>query len=106
VLTVDENVKCSAVVVVDEDDACPCGALSRYQVARSDGDESYGINGGSDEACGEHLAETVAGMIDGDAEVAAIVAIRWDEPGTGSGRGDVMFPRDNSSSTPLNDWNW
>jgi hypothetical protein len=79
-LTVEEDVKCSAVVIVDEDDSYPCGAPSRYQVARSDGDESYGINGGSDEACDEHLAETVAGMVDGDAGVAAIVTIRWDKP--------------------------
>ena len=78
-LTIDETVKCSATVVVDEDDAYPCRAPSRYQVARSDGDESYGINGGSDEACDEHLAETVDGMVDGDAEVTALVTIRWDD---------------------------
>jgi len=76
-LTIEDGVKCSAVVVVDEDDAYPCGAPSRYQVARSDSDQSYGINGGSDEACEDHLSETVAGMIDGDAEVTAVVTIRW-----------------------------
>jgi hypothetical protein len=77
-LTADPDIKCSAVVVADEDDAYPCGAPSRFQVARSDGDESYGINGGSDEACEEHLAESVAGMIDGDDEVIALVSLRWD----------------------------
>jgi hypothetical protein len=78
VITVEENIKCSAVVVVDENDAYPCGAPSRYQVARSDGDKSYGVNGGSDEACEEHLAEAVAGMVDGDAEITAFVTVRWD----------------------------
>lgn len=78
-LTVDENVKCSAVVPDEEEDAVPCGALSRYQVARSDGDESFGINGGSDEACEEHLAEAIDGMINGDTGITAAVTIRWDK---------------------------
>jgi hypothetical protein len=56
----------------------PCGNPSRFQVARSDGDETYGINGGSDECCADHLAETVAGMIDGDTTVTAVVTVRWD----------------------------
>lgn len=79
-LTMNPEVKCSAIVVVDEEDSYPCGAPSRYQVARSDGDESFGINGGSDESCEEHLAETVAGMVDGDTAITAIVTIRWDGP--------------------------
>ncbi len=77
-LTAEGGVTCSAVVVVDEEDAYPCGATSWFRVERSDGDTSYGINGGSGESCDEHLAECVAGMIDGDQDVRAIVAIRWD----------------------------
>jgi hypothetical protein len=79
ILTASEDTRCSAVVIVDEDDAYPCGASSSYVVARSDGDTSFGINGGSDECCDEHLAETVDGMIGGDEAVYAVVRIRWQE---------------------------
>jgi hypothetical protein len=79
-ITVEDNARCGSVVVVDEDDAYPCGAPSRYLVERSDGDTSYGENGGSAEACDEHLAETVDGMVHGDDTVRAIVTIRWDKP--------------------------
>lgn len=56
-----------------------CGKPSRFVVERSDGDESFGLLGGGEESCEEHLAETVAGMIGGD-EVRAVVSIRWDKP--------------------------
>lgn len=79
-LTVQDDATCGSVVVVDEDDAYPCGAPSRYLVERSDGDKSYGEHGGSAEACEQHLAETVDGMADGDETVQAVVTIRWDEP--------------------------
>lgn len=61
-------------------EAEPCGKPSRFQVARSDHDESFGINGGSDETCEDHLAETVDGMINGDTTVSAIVTVRWIDP--------------------------
>jgi hypothetical protein len=78
-LTVDENVKCSAIVDHGgEDGIGPCGKPSRFVVERSDQDESYGVNGGSEESCEEHLAEAVTGMINGDAEITAIVTPRWD----------------------------
>ena len=76
-LSADETVRCAAIVFPDDEGGEPCGALSRFVVARSDGDESFGINGGSDECCADHLAETVTGMAAGD-NVHAIVAIRWD----------------------------
>ena len=77
ILRTDESARCSAVV--ETRDTCePCGEPSRFVVSRSDGDQTYGISGGSDECCEGHLAETVTGMTDGDAGVNAIVAIRWD----------------------------
>lgn|SRR5487761_935269 len=72
-------VACSAIAGHGDDEAEPCGKPSRFLVERSDGDRSYGINGGSDESCEEHLTETVAGMIDGDENVRAVVTIRWDK---------------------------
>jgi len=67
-------------VVEDDDGAYPCGALSEFVVERSDGDPSYSPN----ESCGEHLADMVCGTVDGDAQVTAVVHIRWmvreDEP--------------------------
>lgn len=55
-----------------------CVTASRFVVARSDGDPSYGSEGGSEESCEQHLVQAVAGMIDGDPDVSAIVSIRWD----------------------------
>jgi hypothetical protein len=52
----------------------PCGAVSRFVVDRSDGDESFGWG----ESCEEHLAEVVSSMIDGDPAITAIVTVRWD----------------------------
>ncbi len=69
--------------VGDVDDAedwiRPCGKPSRFVVARSDGDSSFGANGGSEEACEEHLADAVLGMVDGDETVSAVITIRWGE---------------------------
>jgi hypothetical protein len=84
-LRYDPTVLCSGYVrdpFGDEDGYgrpcyAPCEQPSRYQVARSDHDPSFGINGGSDEACEEHLAQAVTGMISGD-DVSAVVTIRWD----------------------------
>lgn len=84
-LTADKAVRCSSVVGNGEPDgaggeaADECAQPSSFVVARSDGDETYGINGGSDECCGAHLEDTVLGMADGDPEVQVIVAIRWDD---------------------------
>ena len=57
-----------------------CTEPSRFVVWRSDFDTSYGINGGSEEACERHLAEAVAGMTGGDESIRAVVAVRWDAP--------------------------
>lgn len=57
----------------------PCGKPSRFVVARSDGDSSFGGNGGSEEACEEHLADAVLGMVDGDETVSAVITVRWGE---------------------------
>lgn len=81
----DPGIMCSAVTGSDDEadedyPPGPCAAISRFVVARTDGDPSYGVNGGSDEACEEHLAETVAEMIEGDPSVGAVVTVRWDRP--------------------------
>lgn len=54
-----------------------CPKPSRFVVARSDGDSSFGVNGGSEEACEDHLADAVLGMVDGDETVNAVITIRW-----------------------------
>jgi hypothetical protein len=54
----------------------PCMELSRFHVVRSDGDESFGPG----ESCEAHLAAVVAGMINGENSVDAVVCIRWDAP--------------------------
>lgn len=69
---------CDAIIDDEEEGAVPCGALSRFVVSRSDGDKSFGAQGGTEEACEAHLAEAVAGMADGDEGIWAAVAIRWD----------------------------
>lgn len=57
------------------DEVYPCGALSRFVVERDDHNPSYSPA----ESCENHLAETVAGMADGDDKVRLIVTIRWDK---------------------------
>lgn len=82
---------CTASVDSDVEDenggrwAQPCGKRSRFIVARTDADESYGSGGGTEEACEEHLAAAVLGMVDGDEDVSAIVTVRWNEPEGGDG---------------------
>lgn len=82
----DTEVTCTTDVG-DENDAedwvRPCGKPSRFVVARSDGDSSFGANGGSEEACEEHLTDAVLGMVDGDETVSAVITIRWGEAGDG-----------------------
>lgn len=73
------SAECSEVTGTGED-CRACLSPSRFVVVRSDGDTSYGVNGGSDEACEDHLAHSVAAMIDGDVNVYAVVAIRWMPP--------------------------
>ncbi len=79
-LTVSDDAKCTEVVGDDEDEDGPheCGKLSRFVVERSDGDKTYGSGGGTEEACPQHLADVVSGMVDGDTGVRAVVSIRWD----------------------------
>lgn len=77
-LGADPSITCATFIGDEESEAEQCSNLSRFVVSRSDGDMSYGINGGSEEACEEHLAEAVTGMVGGDEHVTAIVAIRWD----------------------------
>jgi hypothetical protein len=78
-LTAETDAACAHVVDDEEDGPRPCGELSRFVVARSDGDTSFGAGGGTEEACADHLAEAVAGMVDGDEHVRAVVTIRWDK---------------------------
>lgn len=85
-LFAEEAVRCSGAVDIGGGESDGCGAPSRYVVARSDGDETYGINGGSDECCAAHLEDTILGMADGDDNVSLIVAIRWDAPDTTKGQ--------------------
>lgn len=89
VAEIDETVTCAAIIDDEDMGVGPCGATSRFIVSRSDGDTSYGINGGSEEACEKHLADAVLGMVEGDVNVHAIVAIRWDPSEDLSGS---MFP--------------
>lgn len=53
----------------------PCMEYSRFCVTRSDGDESFGPA----EACDEHLADAVAGIVSGETDISAVVTIRWGE---------------------------
>jgi hypothetical protein len=76
VLLADPSITCTAR------DPDPCGKLARFVVSRSDGDLLYGAGGGTEEACEAHLADAVTGMIGGDENVDAVVAIRWDDRGT------------------------
>lgn len=57
-----------------------CTAISRFVIWRSDGDLSFGWDG-KHEACADHLADVVTGMVNGDPQVRAVVAIRWDQEG-------------------------
>lgn len=79
-LTADPKITCngSDPNVFDDEPMIECMQMSRFQVSRSDGDESYGTGGGTEEACEQHLADAVSGMVNGDANVRAVVAIRWD----------------------------
>jgi hypothetical protein len=83
----DAKVTCSAEIADEDGDkeygqppfGTSCPKPSRFVVARSDGDSSFGVNGGSEEACEEHLADAVLGMVDGDETVSAVITIRWGE---------------------------
>jgi hypothetical protein len=84
ILYAEENLLCNAWFEdrsEDPDDEgllVECTKPSRFCVSRSDGDQSYGTGGGTEEACEEHLADAVCGMVDGHEHIQAIVAIRWD----------------------------
>jgi hypothetical protein len=86
-LTVDPAVTCQwDVKPADPEDAYEvCGKTSRFVVERSDGDRSFGWDG-KHESCEGHLAEVVAGMVDGNDQIRAIVTIRWDEPAKEAGQ--------------------
>lgn len=71
---------CAAPVDDEEEGPHDCGKLSRYVVSRSDRNTSYGEGGGTAEACEDHLSDAVTGMVDGDENVRAVVAIRWTPP--------------------------
>jgi hypothetical protein len=76
-LLADPSITCT-FIVDDGGSAGVCHEISRFAVARSDGDPSYGAKGGTEEACEGHLADAVCGMVDGDENVQAIVTLRWD----------------------------
>jgi hypothetical protein len=78
-LAVSRDARCTAVRRAE--DRGECGRTSRFVVERSDGDESFGSGGGTEESCGKHLPATVLAMVSGDTGVRAVVTIRWDEPG-------------------------
>ena len=65
----------------DEDEARPCGLMSRFVVSRSDGDRSFDWDG-EHEACLDHLGDVVVSMVDGDESIQPVVAIRWDAAGS------------------------
>jgi hypothetical protein len=109
-LTVDDDIKCGADVQVSDDDEDwePCGNRSRFIVERFDEDESFGTLGGGEESCEEHLEEAVCGMIGGDDDVRAVVALRWDkcEEADGAASGDAcrrlgMTPRQHDPGLPV-----
>ena len=75
--------RCGADWDDPEEGPAQCPEPSRFIVARSDFDTSFGENGGSAEACERHLAGTVAGMIGGDDGIRAVVTVRWDPPAGG-----------------------
>lgn len=72
-----DGITCASCIAVGDDNV-RCDSPSRFIVERSDGDKSYGINGGSEEACDKHLAEAVIAMLDGNESLKAIVTVRWD----------------------------
>jgi hypothetical protein len=78
-LTAEDDAFCRYDVEDEEEGPRECGKLSRNVVARSDGDTDFGSGGGTEESCEEHLAEIVAGMVNGDDHVRAVVTIRWDK---------------------------
>lgn len=82
-LAVSRDARCTAVRRAE--DGRECGRTSRFVVERSDGDESFGSGGGTEESCGKHLRDTVLAMVSGDEGVRAVVTIRWDEAVTGNG---------------------
>lgn len=79
VLYASDMTLCNAWFKDPEDEGLyiECTRPSRFCVSRSDGDKSYGTGGGTEEACPEHLADAVSGMVDGDENVRAVVAVRW-----------------------------
>lgn len=77
-LRVDPSVTCTGIAEDAEGATDFCGQPSRFAVERSDGDTSFGAGGGTEEVCESHLADAVLGMIGGNANVTAIVTIRWD----------------------------
>lgn len=79
-LIVSGEATCTTVIETEEEGAHECGKLSRFVIERSDGDTNFGSGGGYGESCEEHLVSTVAGMVDGDVNIQAVVTIRWDEP--------------------------
>ena len=81
-LTVQPDAVCGGYVIDPNDNefAYDCGNHSCFLVERSDGDKSFGENGGSTEACAAPLADAGAGMIDGDENIRAVVSIRWSTP--------------------------
>lgn len=78
-VTAEDDAFCHYDVEDEEEGPRECGKLSRYVVARSDGDTAFGSGGGTEESCEEHLAEIVPGMVNGDEHVRAVVTIRWDK---------------------------
>jgi hypothetical protein len=88
-LTFSDAITCDAFARSEEDGLWDkCVRPSRYVVERSDGDRSFGAGGGTEESCEEHLVETVAGMVDGDEQVRAVVTIRWTGPEVEAVTGD------------------
>lgn len=93
-LTVQPAAACELVVddPDGDDNAFPCGAMSRFVVERYMNDPAYEPF----EACEAHLADAVLAMADGDDEIPLIVTIRWNadpEPETDAQRiARVMTP--------------
>lgn len=74
-----DGTRCDFDVLNDEEEVVQCPEPSRYLVLRSDHDPSYDVaaDRAPTEACEAHLADTVAGLMDGDDKITATVQIRW-----------------------------
>ena len=73
----------------DWEERCPCSCGEctvrcpepyRFEVKRSDGDESFMATADSwPRACEAHLAATVCELLEGRDDLTAVITVRWDQ---------------------------